>query len=184
MRRGEVAGLKWSDVDFAKGTISVQRQLLKPDVEKPVFGPTKTGTVRTIPIAADTIALWKVHKAHHAEIKMKRRREYKAFDLVFAKEGVSPGAPLQVNTIGEREFHPLGKAAGVRRIKFHGLRHTCATLLLGAREPLHVVSARLGHANPTVTLQVYAHALPDQQASAARTIGSILYGGEAKAAGE
>ena len=76
------------------------------------------------------------------------------------------------------------KKAGVRRIKFHGLRHTCATLLLGAREPLHIVSERLGHANPTVTLQVYAHALPDQQASAARTMSSILHADAATAAGE
>lgn len=88
---------------------------------------------------------------------------------------LSPGAPLQVNNIAENEFNRLIKAANVKRVKLHGLRHTCATLLLGAREPVHNVSARLGHKNPTVTLTVYAHALPDQQAALARTIGALIH---------
>ena len=57
------------------------------------------------------------------------------------------------------------------RIKFHGLRHTCATMLLSAGEPIHVVSARLGHATVTMTLSIYAHVLKDSQEKAARTMG-------------
>jgi len=63
----------------------------------------------------------------------------------------------------------------VRRIKFHGLRHTCATLLLQAGQPVHVVSERLGHTQVTMTLQVYAHVLPDMQTEAATTIGALLH---------
>ena len=59
------------------------------------------------------------------------------------------------------------KAAGVKPIKFHGLRHTCATLLLSAGVPVHVVSKRLGHKSVATTLEIYAHALPSQQADAA-----------------
>jgi integrase len=70
----------------------------------------------------------------------------------------------------------LKAAPGLRRIKFHGLRHTCATLLLGAGEPVHVVAARLGHRNPTVTLTIYAHALPGMQQQAARTLEALLHG--------
>ena len=63
----------------------------------------------------------------------------------------------------------------MRRIKFHGLRHTCATLLLQARTPVHVVSERLGHATVAMTMEVYAHVLPDMQVEAAATLGALLH---------
>jgi hypothetical protein len=81
--------------------------------------------------------------------------------------GVRVPLPLQVNTIGERHFGPLIKKAGVRRIKFHGLRHTVATLMLSAGVPAHVVQRRLGHAKIEMTLGIYAHALPSMQQEAA-----------------
>jgi integrase len=83
---------------------------------------------------------------------------------------------LQLNNIGQREYDRLIKAAKVRRIKFHGLRHTCATLLLQAGTPVHVVSERLGHSKVTMTLEVYAHVLPDMQTEAAATLAALLHG--------
>ena len=68
------------------------------------------------------------------------------------------------------------KAAGVPVIKFHGLRHTSATLLLAAGEPVHVVSARLGHSKVITTLETYAHALPSHGRAAAARLGAILHG--------
>ena len=67
------------------------------------------------------------------------------------------------------------KAAGVPSITFHGLRHSAATLLLQAGEPAHVVAKRLGHARVEITLNTYAHALPDAQRQAAATLGALLY---------
>jgi integrase len=61
-------------------------------------------------------------------------------------------------------------------VKFHGCRHTCATLLLQAGTPVHVVAQRLGHAKVTMTLEVYAHALPNQQQDAAAALGALLHG--------
>ena len=69
----------------------------------------------------------------------------------------------------------IGHRAGVKAIKFHGLRHTCATLLLQAGQPIHVVSKRLGHAKVSMTLEVYAHVLPDMQADAADALGALLH---------
>jgi integrase len=66
------------------------------------------------------------------------------------------------------------RAAGVPTIKFHGLRHTCATLLLAAGVPVQVVAQRLGHAQVSMTLEVYAHALPDMQRDAAARLGALL----------
>ena len=70
-------------------------------------------------------------------------------------------------SLSDSKFRRVAKAAGLRLIKFHGLRHTSATLLRQAGVEVHVVSQRLGHATPTMTLDVYAHALPNMQQDAA-----------------
>jgi integrase len=84
--------------------------------------------------------------------------------------------PLQANNLGNREFKRLIKSADVKDITFHGMRHTCATLLLQAGKPVHVVSKRLGHVTVKTTLKIYAHVLPEQQEDAAATMGAILHG--------
>ena len=84
------------------------------------------------------------------------------------------GNPLQAKNL--REFAKLLTASGVRRIKFHGMRHTCATLLLQAGVPPHVVQKRLGHKRIEMTLSTYAHALPSMQQDAAARLGAILHG--------
>jgi len=81
--------------------------------------------------------------------------------------------------MGQREFARLVKAAGVKPITFHGMRHTCATLLLPAGEPVKTVSERLGHRSRKkieVTLNTYAHVRPGMQKNAARTLGALLHG--------
>jgi integrase len=181
-RRGELAAVQWSDLDLSAGKVTIRRTLLKGGRE-PVFGPTKTGTIRTIELSAETVDLLKEHKKHQATIKMRNRQHYHDLGLVFAKEwgdlhnrADSLGLPLQVNTIGERQFGPLIKKAGVRRIKFHGLRHTVATLMLAAGVPAHVVQRRLGHAKIEMTLGIYAHALPSMQQDAAAKLAALLHG--------
>ena len=72
-----------------------------------------------------------------------------------------PATPGQQS--GSARVRPLIKAACVRPSKFHRLRHTCATLLLQARQPVHVVAERLGHKKVEITLNIYAHVLPDMQ---------------------
>jgi integrase len=181
-RKGEICGLRWSDLDLTAAKMRIVRQLLKPG-PAPEFGPPKNGQPRTVSLAAETIALLRAHKRHQARLKMANRTTYAEQGLVFAKEwsevrkrGDCLGQPLQINNLGQREYAQLIKASGVRRIKFHGLRHTCATLLLQAGEPVHVVAERLGHKRTDITLDVYAHVLPDMQQGAARRLNALLYG--------
>ena len=88
----------------------------------------------------------------------------------------SLGCPLAVHNLGGREMAKVVKAAGVRRIKFHGLRHTSATLMLSAVVPPHVVQRRLGHSKIEMTLGIYSHVLPGQQADAAERLATLLHG--------
>lgn len=179
-RLRELAGLTWDHVDLETGVVTIARQLRPGATDEPEFGPTKTGKAREIIVTPETLARLKTHKQHQAEVKMKNRTRYQDFGLVFAKEHAnvrrgkdSLGQPLQVNNIGEREFGRLIVAAGVRRIKFHGLRHTSATLALAHGEPARDVADRLGHNKTSMTLDIYAHAT---ERKAPTTIRRVLFG--------
>lgn len=181
MRKSELAGLQWSDVDLVQGRVVVRQQLLSGGAE-PTFAPTKGKVARAIDLGAETIELLKAHKAHQAALKMRYRRDYQDFGLVFAKEWTDIGRkndvlgqPLQVNNLGQREFAKLIAAAKVKPITLHGLRHTCATLLLLAGVPPQVVQQRLGHKKVEITLGIYAHVLPGQQRDAARRLSALLH---------
>lgn len=183
MRRNELAGLTWDRVNLEAGRVTVDRQILGDDKEgRAVFGPTKSGRARDVLLASETIALLRTHKAQQAALKLKNRTSYDDGGLVFAKEhrdlqrpGMRLGQPL-ADRLWVRDFHRLTAAAGVRRITFHGLRHTAATLLLQAGTSIRVVADRLGHAKVSMTLDVYAHALPDAQQAAAERMGALLHG--------
>ena len=181
MRKNELCGLAWTHVDLDGAQITVERQLTKGG-EEPTFGPPKNGRTRTVSITTDTVALLKAHKRDQAAFKMANRTAYHDHGLVFAKEygdlrrrGDKLGHTLQSNNLGERSFKRLCEAANVRRITFHGLRHTCATLLLAAGEPVHVVSARLGHSDVSITLNNYAHVLKAHERSAADRMSTLLH---------
>ena len=189
MRRNELCGLLWNDVALTAGTVTVHQQLLTLRTVKgqarrtPLFGPTKSNAVptRVIPINQDTVRLLREHKRQQAEVMMKNRLHYRDFGLVFAKDWRecrkhedTPGLPLDSNHLGGDPFARLVKAAGVRPITLHGLRHTCATLLMAAGVPVNVVSARLGHAKTSITSDIYAHVLPGMQQEAAAILGTLL----------
>jgi integrase len=84
------------------------------------------------------------------------------------------GAPLDRRYITTHRFKPLVKRAGLPNIRFHDLRHTCATLLLSKNVNPKVVSEMLGHSSIAITLDTYSHVLPDMQDSAAKAIEEVL----------
>jgi integrase len=104
-RKGELCGLRWSDLDLDAGTVTFVRQLTKPG-KRPSFGPIKNDMPRTLDLAAETIALLREHKRAQAELKMANRTAYQDLGLVFAKEWGhlhgredSLGLPLQSNNL-------------------------------------------------------------------------------------
>jgi integrase len=188
MRKGELLGLKWTDVDLTTANkVKVLRTLLVAGRD-PVFGPPKGGRPRTIDLGPDTVRVLAEHKRTQAELNMANRTRYRdlppsAQGLVFANAdpgSTAFGQPLNIGNIGQRSFAAVIKAAGGRTIRFHDLRHTAATLMLQSGEPIKVVSERLGHSKVEITLNIYCHALPSMQQGAASRLDALLGGGGAR----
>jgi len=124
---------------------------------------TKTST-RTIPLEASLVRdlrLWRLACPKGAE------------DLVFPNLG---GKPMGHANLLQRGFFPALRRAGLRRIRFHDLRHSFASLLLASGEDVVRVSRLLGHASPKITLDVYSHALPTERYATAERIATAIFG--------
>jgi integrase len=169
MRRGEILGLRWKDVDLEKGVLAV-RQTLSNSGDS--FQETKTKSAqRTIALPDQTILELKKHKRKVASEKLYAGPSYVDNDLVVC---TSIGTKvLPQNLI--RTWYRLIEKAGVPKIRFHDLRHTHATLMLKQGVHPKIVSERLGHANIRITLDTYSHALPNLQEEAAKQFGNILF---------
>jgi integrase len=145
-RIGEAAALRVGDLDLLRGRLTISRAATEVKGRLEV-GPTKTGKVRTISLPS----FLRQMLASHLE------RFPSPDGLVFTGPG---GGPLRPNNFRKRVFYPATKAAGLAHLRVHDLRHTCAALLFAQGAPVKAVSDRLGHSNPTVTLNVYAHVIP------------------------
>jgi integrase len=183
-RKGELQGLRWTDVDLTSGALRIERQLLERldgNDGAPAFGPTKTRKTRAIDLCPQTLALLREHKREQAELKLANRLHYTDYGLIFAQNWehrrgsvAALGAPLRSGAIAG-VMDKIVKDVNVRRITVHGLRHTSATLLLAAGVQPHVVQRRLGHSNIGTTLNLYAHVLPAMQQDAAQRLAGMLY---------
>lgn len=163
MRQGELFALEWSDINFDDGYLTVRRSLERIGKTARVKD-TKSGKGRRIDLPQ--VALDALHDHRKAMLAEGLRTA-----TVFVNE---KGTWLDRVDVAHLQFHPIVKKAGLPKIRFHDLRHTHATLLLAAGENIKAVSERLGHANITITLQVYAHVLPTMQKSAADTMQKLL----------
>lgn len=159
LRRGEILGLKWTDMDLgAKGTLRVVRQLQRMrDGSGLKFTAPKSGKGRAVRLPKRAVEALKAHRAHQAKEKLRAGSLYGDEGLVFATE---VGTPLEPSNIDRRSFKPLLEKASLPDIRFHDLRHTCATTLLKMGQHPKFVQDLLGHANISLTLDTYSHVLP------------------------
>ncbi|HET9110690.1 MAG TPA: site-specific integrase, partial [Ktedonobacterales bacterium] len=171
MRQGELLGLRWREVDLDRATARVTATLQKTGARLELAAPKTHRSKRQIALTPSAVSVLHAHRARQAEERLRAGAAWADWDLVFCNQ---VGGPLQKGNVLVKDFVPLLKRAGVRRVRFHDLRHTAATLLLGRGVPVKVVSELLGHASIAITLDVYAHVLPDMQAQAAEVMEAAL----------
>ena len=166
MRRGEVLGLRWSDIDLDAATLSIRRSVSCTGYRVHTT-PTKTRTSRrAIDLDQRTVAV--LRDWQHQQLAELGPAVTDA--AVFTRQDGRPVHPLTLSQTVDR----LQRAAGVPPIRMHDLRHTHATLMLKHGVPLKVVSERLGHSTPAFTMAVYQHVLPGMQRDAANTFARLV----------
>jgi integrase len=171
MRQMELLGLKWTDLDWVNQTIKVERQLLRPDGEGVKFGPPKTKFgKRSLALGSTTIAVLRSHYEGQHNERKSTGDNWHEYGLIFPN---SLGGPIHPRNL-LRDFKKLLRDVGLPVIRFHDLRHTAASLMLNHGIPVIVVSRRLGHAKPSITLDIYGHMIPGMQAEAAEKMDQLV----------
>ena len=162
LRRGELLGLKWEDVDFKEGVLHIRRQVARIDHEI-AEAPLKTkNAYRNVSIGADAVQFLTEHK----------QKLGKFSGYVFPSPTGGPISPDSVLNM----LHRVLKRAGLPKVRFHDLRHTFATLALQNGVDIKTVSGMLGHYSAGFTLDTYTHVTTAAQKEAAGTMSVVLAG--------
>lgn len=170
MRRGEILGLRWSDIDLNRQVLSVTHSLEETAAGLRLKKPKTKHSRREIALPASMVEALRQHRTKQAEERL-------ALGL-----GRDNNGPVFMSPLGElirprnftKEFTRQVKEADIGKTTLHGLRHSHITHLLKSGVPIKVVSERAGHANITITLSIYAHVLPNMQADAAAVMDDAL----------
>jgi integrase len=170
MRRGEVFGLRWRDVDLDAGLIRVTGSLQRVGGKLQVMEPKSARGRRTIAIPASVVEVLRQHRKEQTERRLLLGEAWTDADLVIEQ---GDGRPRDLDTI-THYFVDIAKVAKVSGVRFHDLRHAYATSLLRGGVHPKVVSEALGHASTSFTMDVYSHVVPSMQEAAAEAIGKAL----------
>jgi integrase len=168
MRRSELLGLQWDDVDLDAATLSVNRGLVSVGYELHESRGKTTNSRRAINLDSTTVAVlaaWKGWQQAERTAVGIHSEEWVFADL--------DGNPIHPHSISQT-FERISARAGVPKVRLHDVRHTHGTLLIKAGVPVKVVSERLGHGNPAFTIDTYQHVLPGMQAEAARVFEKLI----------
>ena len=174
MRRGELLGLRWQDVDLEAGRLTVAQTLVAPRYRLAISEPKTGQSRRTVDLDLETVAVLKEHRKRQAEERLAFGPGWGdhplADDLVFRSEDGTPVTPA----LFSQSFDTQTKAAGLPRIRLHDLRHGHAIQLRDAGVPAEVISKRLGHASVAFTIDTYMSASPPSQQDAVTRLAEAL----------
>jgi integrase len=172
LRRGELLGLRWIDLDLQKGELHVRQTMQRdPATGRPAFFPPKTvSSQRWIILPRACMVSLRAHRVRQRDEREKAGEGWQEHGLVFTR---LDGLPLDASGVN-RLFGDLCDFAHVRKIRFHDLRHTCATLLLEQGVDLVTIKELLGHAHIHITANVYAHVRPRLQRNAIEAMNTAL----------
>lgn len=174
LRRGELLGLRWADVDLEAPVLRVRQQIQRIYRAGLITGPPKSSRSRwDIPMPAFAVRVLREHRMRQAEERLALGPYWVDSGLVFTS---TVGTALEPRNL-TRVLDELQLSAGVRRIRFHDLRHTCASLLMAQGVPPRVVMDVLGHSQFSITMDLYSHVMPSALQEAAEAMDRALGGG-------
>ena len=163
MRRGEVLGLKWNDLDFTKGTLRINRSLVTVGGKATVSTPKTESSKRLLSLSPDTLAFLKEHRNRQVNLALSKAGDWRETGHVFTTSCGEAWHPDSVRTL----MHRACRKAGIPVITIHGIRHTHTSLMARKGIPVEVISKRLGHARISTTMDVYRHLYEDELQSGA-----------------
>jgi integrase len=171
MCEGELFGLRWSDLHWNTGVLHVQRQVQSVHGKGKVFLEPKTRAgLRAVKLGEGVLQKLRIHKEQQELQKAYAGNRWIENGLIFPFRIGTPEDPGNLR----KDFLKVLSRAGLPMIRLHDLRHTAASIMLSRGVPIIVVSRRLGHANPSTILNVYAHLYIESQDETARIIDEIL----------
>jgi integrase len=171
LRRAEIAGLRWSDVDPEAQTVSISRNRVQAGAGNVVENDPKTlSSRRTLPLDDGVAAVLRRASARYAEERLALGSAHRDSGYVAVN---AIGEPYTPDTL-TRVWLKMAKAAGVRPIRLHDARHSCGTAMHLRGVPVAVIAKWLGHANPAVTTSLYVHSQDDALKAAAKSLGAVV----------
>lgn len=176
LRQGGLLGLTWGDLDLVGGRLTVARPLQRVDGVPTFIEPKSARSWRTVPLPGFASAALQAHRALQASERERAGARWRGKEglraLVFC---TVDGRPLHSSTVTHR-FERVLRNAGIRRRRFHDLRHSCATVLARQGVPARVVMELLGHSQISLTMNTYSHVLPEMQPEAGERMEGFLRG--------
>ena len=194
-RRGEMVALTWNDIDEKKRTISIDKAAAMTKTEKYIKGPKTDAGIREVTMPEEVFTLLRRWKNEQTALCVKLGTAWKGHRNGLKEDGtpdtfdennifIQPDNGLQMHLSSpNHKFHEIcdmynatreKEEDKLPRIRLHDLRHTGATLLLGKKADIETVSHRLGHSKASVTLDIYGHALPENDRAAAETLAAMF----------
>lgn len=170
LRRGELLGLRWSDIDLDAETLEVSVSLQRVAGSLRLVAPKTEDSARTIPLPPICAKALRDHAERQAAERANAGIEWEDHGLVFPSR---LGTPMEPDNL-RRSWDRISKSAGISDVRFHDTRHTCVSLLLDLKVPPHIVHEIVGHSDIEVTMTIYAHASLDEKRAALRKLGDAL----------
>ena len=170
LRRGELCGLRWEDVDLDGGSLRLNRTRVVVDGKAVESTPKTAAGRRTVSLDGSLVALLRSHRTRQATERLAGGPAYGVGGWLFADELGQPYHPESLSAWFESKVSDLE----LPRIRLHDMRHTAASLMLASGVPVKVVSEMLGHASPTITLSIYAHVMPGMAEEAGAALSAAL----------
>ena len=172
LRRGELLGLQWGDIDWENSQINVIRNRVIVNGQSVVKEPKTAAGIRTLDVPQPLMTKLKRHRANCAERRLAMGQVYTVSDYIIVHPDGKPVYPEYLSQM----LTKLQKKAGLPKCRFHDLRHLCASIMLLQGVNVKVAQERLGHKDITTTMNIYSHVMPSSAKEAADKIGELVYG--------